>query len=72
MEELLTRKDLMAVLRLKGDNAIMALERQGLPYLFIGNRKRYRPGASVPARIYAQTAHKLTAMTQPDRKEHSL
>jgi hypothetical protein len=45
MEALLTRKELMAVLRLKGDDAIVALERKGLPYLFIGNRKRYRVSA---------------------------
>jgi hypothetical protein len=31
----------------------------------------YDRGASVPARIYAQTAHKLTAMAQQARKESS-
>jgi hypothetical protein len=45
MEASLTRKELMAVLRLKGDDAIVALERRGLPYLLVGNRKRYRTSA---------------------------
>ena len=32
----------------------------------------YDRGVSVPARIYAQTAHKLTAMAQQARKERWL
>jgi hypothetical protein len=43
MTELWTRAELMKALRLKDDDSIANLERKGLPFIVLGNRKRYRP-----------------------------
>jgi hypothetical protein len=45
MIELWTRAKLMEALRLKDPDSITSLERKGLPFLVLGNRKRYRPEA---------------------------
>ena len=45
MTELWTRAELVKALRLKDHNSIANLECWGLPFVVLGNRKRYRPEA---------------------------
>jgi hypothetical protein len=68
MEALLTRKELMALLRLKGDDAIIMLERKGLPYPIIGNRKRYRARA---VEAFLETLEQANSHRQPQRPKEA-